>query len=90
MVAGGVNKMGRFNVEFQVANNDDLALVRRGMLPLDQVRRQTVSGVVDSGAVQRNDRDAVLVDVHQYRFVAHRLFMPTCETRRNAGRRSAH
>lgn len=42
--------MGRFNVEFQVANNDDLALVRRGYLRPDQVRRETISGVVDSGA----------------------------------------
>src|SRR6516165_10520162 len=42
--------MGRFSVEFEVANNDDLALARRGMLPPDQVRRETVRGVVDSGA----------------------------------------
>jgi predicted aspartyl protease len=47
----GANGAGRFSVEFEVANNDDLALVRRGMLPADQVRRQTISGVVDPGAV---------------------------------------
>ena len=50
MPTRGVNGMGRFNVDFEVANNDDLALVRRGLLPADQVRRQTVSGVVDPGA----------------------------------------
>ena len=48
----GHNGMGRFNVEFQVANADDLAVARRGLLPNDQVRRQTVSGVVDSGAAK--------------------------------------
>jgi predicted aspartyl protease len=42
--------VGRFSVEFEVANNDDLALVRRGLVPGDQVRRETISGVVDSGA----------------------------------------
>jgi predicted aspartyl protease len=42
--------VGRFSVEFKVANNDDLALARRGLLPDDQVRRQTIAGVVDSGA----------------------------------------
>jgi predicted aspartyl protease len=42
--------VGRFSVELEVANNDDLALARRGLLPPDQVRRETISGVVDSGA----------------------------------------
>jgi predicted aspartyl protease len=42
--------LGRFSVEFEVANNDDLALARRGVLPPDQVRRETIRGVVDSGA----------------------------------------
>jgi predicted aspartyl protease len=42
--------MGRLSVPITVANNDDLALVRRGLLPTDQVRRQTIQAVVDSGA----------------------------------------
>jgi hypothetical protein len=46
----GANGVGRFSVEFEVANNDDLALMRRGLLPEDQVRRETIYGVVDSGA----------------------------------------
>jgi predicted aspartyl protease len=46
----GADGMGRFSVDFEVANNDDLALVRRGLLTEDQVRRQTISGVVDPGA----------------------------------------
>jgi predicted aspartyl protease len=46
----GANGVGRFSVDFEIANNDDLALARRGVLPADQVRRQTISGVVDPGA----------------------------------------
>jgi predicted aspartyl protease len=52
MIHGGREKktMGRFSVEFEVANNDDLAAVRRGALKPSEVRRLTVAGVVDSGA----------------------------------------
>lgn len=46
----GANSVGRITVDVEVANNDDLALVRRGMLPPDQIRRETIPGVVDSGA----------------------------------------
>jgi hypothetical protein len=46
---GGIG-VGRFSVEFEVANNDDVALARRGVLPAAQVRRETIRGVVDSGA----------------------------------------
>ena len=44
------NGVGRFSVEVEIANNDDLALVRRGMLKPKQVRREMVQGIVDSGA----------------------------------------
>jgi predicted aspartyl protease len=44
--------MGRFSVEIEVANNDDLALVRRGALPKAQVRRRRILAVVDSGATK--------------------------------------
>jgi predicted aspartyl protease len=50
MPAKGASSVGRFSVEFEVANDDDLALVRRGLLPPDQARRETIRGVVDSGA----------------------------------------
>jgi predicted aspartyl protease len=50
MRAKGANGVGRFSVELEVANNDDLALVRRGVSRPDQVRRETIRGVVDSGA----------------------------------------
>jgi hypothetical protein len=46
------NDVGRFSVEIEVANNDDLAVARRGLLPPEQVRRETITGVVDSGAVR--------------------------------------
>ncbi len=52
MPAKGANGVGRFSVEIEVANNDDLALVRRGLLPPDQVRRETIQGVVNSGATK--------------------------------------
>jgi len=52
MRAKGANGVGRFSVELEVANNDDLALVRRGLLAPDQVRRETIQGVVDSGATK--------------------------------------
>jgi predicted aspartyl protease len=52
MPAEGVRSVGRFRVEVEVANNDDLALVRRGLLPPDQARRETIQGVVDSGAAK--------------------------------------
>jgi hypothetical protein len=42
--------MGRFSVDFQVANYADMLLADRGVMPRDQVRRQTISGVVDPGA----------------------------------------
>lgn len=46
----GANGMGRVNVDVEIVNNDDLALMYRGMLQPDQVRRETIPGVVDSGA----------------------------------------
>jgi predicted aspartyl protease len=60
MRSRGANGMGRFSVEIEVANNDDLALARRGLLPGDQVRRQTISGVVDSGAAKLELPQAVV------------------------------
>jgi predicted aspartyl protease len=42
--------VGRFSVEFNVANNEDLVRAKDGTLPRDRVRRMTISGVVDPGA----------------------------------------
>jgi predicted aspartyl protease len=44
--------MDALSLDIEVANSDDLALVRRGLLPPDQVRRETIQGVVDSGATK--------------------------------------
>ncbi|MBI1917035.1 MAG: aspartyl protease family protein [Planctomycetes bacterium] len=45
-------KMSRFSVDFEVANNDDMAAVRRGDLEPSKVRRLTIAGIVDSGAAR--------------------------------------
>ena len=52
MRARGDNDVGRFSVDIEVANYGDLEMARRGLLPPDQVRRETIPGVVDSGAVR--------------------------------------
>lgn len=46
----GDNGVGRFSVEFQVANGGDVIKSKEGTLAQDQVRRLTIRGVVDSGA----------------------------------------
>ncbi len=46
----GDNGVGRFSVEFQVANRRDIIKAEEGALAEDQVRRVTIRGVVDSGA----------------------------------------
>ena len=48
----GANGAERISVEFEVANNDDLALARRRVLPPDKVRRMVIEGIVDSGATR--------------------------------------
>jgi hypothetical protein len=52
MRARGGTGVGRFSVEFEVANNDDLIRAQDGTLPPDQVRQETIQGVVDSGATK--------------------------------------
>ncbi|MBI3466072.1 MAG: aspartyl protease family protein [Planctomycetes bacterium] len=48
----GANGVGRVSIEFEVANYGDVAKARDGELPLDKVRRQTITGLVDSGATK--------------------------------------
>jgi predicted aspartyl protease len=45
-------EMGRFSVDIELANNDDLAEARRGHLDSSKVRRKTIRGVVDPGATR--------------------------------------
>jgi len=44
--------MGRFSVNVDIANNDDLAAARQGLLDPAKVRRVQIQGVVDSGAAR--------------------------------------
>src|SRR5437763_16455800 len=44
--------VGRFAVEFDVANNIDVGQAGLGNIAPDQVRRTTISGLVDSGATR--------------------------------------
>lgn len=44
--------MGRFAVDVEIVNNQDLGVAQRGHLELDKVRRKTIRGVVDSGAAR--------------------------------------
>ena len=44
--------MGRFSVDVELANNEDLSLAKSGHLKPEQVRRVRIRGVVDSGATR--------------------------------------
>ena len=46
MRPGELDDAGRVSVEIEVANGGDLALVRYGQMQPDQVRRETIRGVV--------------------------------------------
>jgi predicted aspartyl protease len=48
----GANGVGRFSVDFEIANYGDLILARGGHLSSNKVRRQRIPGVVDSGAAK--------------------------------------
>jgi hypothetical protein len=52
MRANGKHAMGRFAVDFEVANNEDIVRARNGDLDPAKVRRTTISGVVDPGATR--------------------------------------
>lgn len=44
--------MGRFSVDIEITNNEDLVKSRSGHLEPERVRRQTIRGVVDPGATR--------------------------------------
>jgi predicted aspartyl protease len=52
MRSRGAAAVGRFSIEFEVVNYDELVQSRAGWLPASKVRRQTIRGVVDSGATR--------------------------------------
>lgn len=48
----GTDEMGRFAVDVEITNYDDLAHARSGHLDPAEVRRTTIRGVVDPGATR--------------------------------------
>ena len=52
MKQNGKQPMGRFSVEFEVANNEDLVRARNGDIDSAKVRRKVIRGVVDRGATR--------------------------------------
>jgi predicted aspartyl protease len=46
----GAKKVGRFSVEFEVANNRDVLLHEENSLPAAEIRSLRLSGLVDPGA----------------------------------------
>jgi predicted aspartyl protease len=48
----GAEGVRRLSVDIEVGNYGDIDAARRGLIPPDQVRRETIRGVVDSGAVR--------------------------------------
>jgi predicted aspartyl protease len=48
----GDNGVGRFSVEIEVANYEDITLAQHGVLPPEKVRRETIQALVDSGATK--------------------------------------
>jgi predicted aspartyl protease len=52
MQAKGDRHLGRFSVDFEVANNQDIVRAELGQIEPAEVRRATIRGVVDSGAAR--------------------------------------
>lgn len=52
MVADQEPKMGRFSVEVELTNQEDLFRVKAGLIPANEVRRTRIRGVVDTGATR--------------------------------------
>ncbi len=50
MINNGKTAMGRFAVEIEVLNNEDVVRAKNGDLDPAKVRRKRIQGVVDSGA----------------------------------------
>ena len=46
----GEQKVGRFSVELELANHEDVILAKKGIIPAAQIRRVTLLGLVDTGA----------------------------------------
>jgi predicted aspartyl protease len=63
MIARGAKGVGRFAVQFEVANHIDVLDAQRGLLKPEKVRRLTIDGVVDSGATRLVLPETVVKDL---------------------------
>jgi hypothetical protein len=52
MRARGADEAGRISVDLEVANDGDLVLMRHGRVQPEQVRRETIRGVVSTKATR--------------------------------------
>jgi predicted aspartyl protease len=52
MKNNGAKRMGRFSVEVELANNDDVVLAHLGQIEPAAVRRVRLAGVIDTGATR--------------------------------------
>jgi predicted aspartyl protease len=52
MVASKESQMGRFSVEVELANQEDIFKAKNGQISDGQIRRARIRGVVDSGAAR--------------------------------------
>ena len=52
MATTGIASMGRVTVEFPIANYWDVLRAKEGQLSPAEIRRTTISGIVDSGAAR--------------------------------------
>ena len=50
--ASAEERVGRYSVEFEVANSEDLVRVRLGLIRPEEVRRERLQGIVDPGATR--------------------------------------
>jgi clan AA aspartic protease len=52
MITEEVKRVGRFSVEMELSNYEDVAAARRGKLKPQKVRRVKIDGLVDTGATR--------------------------------------
>jgi predicted aspartyl protease len=52
MKKNGETAMGRFSVEFAIANQEDVVRAKLGQIPPEAVRRRQMRGVIDTGATR--------------------------------------
>jgi predicted aspartyl protease len=52
MIAVTEPSMGRFSVEVEISNHEDMFRAKAGLITPEQIRRARVRGVVDSGATR--------------------------------------